>query len=357
MAKDVELDRLKAGQDLAFSRKQTAYDAQQAAWTRRKNAGDTMHAAFEEKQRAYDIQQRSWENLQRLRDSYGPRIEQLNRLQESAFQNMKSSFESASSAHDRRDGAGAKSYAEQGHRYKAESRGYVDERRRLVAELRSASDNHKSYSPAFQAAKERFNSAKREFDVAKAAHERTQTDFKAAKAAFDNASKAFKARLEIVKAQNAKRANDKRSIAERAGVPYAYRDQVYTSKDANGNIQIYFGGVGKPNGPGHGHYTMNSSGKVTYKREPFDPHGKENFEGPGKDGHRGGFGKAKHGWVDDHAVTISFGWGSKQGHTLIADGHLTNEQFRDSAHHDHYGPGDGPSNNGTLRGAYTGPGA
>jgi hypothetical protein len=190
---------------------------------------------------------------------------------------MGASFSSASSAHDRRDGAGAKSYADQGHAYKAESKGYVEERRRLVAELRSASDTHKTYTPAFQAAKERFSTAKNAYESAKTAHERALAEYKTAKAAFDTASKAFQARLTIVKAENAKKANDKRSIAERAGVPYVYRDKVYTKKDPDGTIQIYFGGVGEPNGPGHGHYTMDPSGKVTYKREPFDPHGEQNF--------------------------------------------------------------------------------
>lgn len=236
-----------------------------------------MHVAFEEKQRTYSAQQSSWESLQRLRDSSGPRIEQLNRLQESAFQNMKSSYDNASSAFERRDGAGAKSYAEQGRGYKAESQGYVEERRRLITVLRSAADDHKTYSSAFQTAKAHFDNAKREFDVAKAAHERTQTDFKAAKATFDVASKAFQARLATVKAQNTKKADEKRSIAERAGVPYAYRDKVYVSTDSQGNTQIYFGGVGEPNGLGHGHYTMDPAGKVTYKREPLDPHGEHNF--------------------------------------------------------------------------------
>lgn len=357
MAKDAELDRLKVAQDLAFSRKQTAYDAQDVAWKRRKAAGDTMHAAFEEKDRAYHAQQSAWEDLQRLRDSKGPRIEQLNSLQERAFQNMKSSYDSASSAYDRRDGASAKSYAEQGRAYKAESQGYVEERRRLVAELRSAADNQKSYAFAFQAAKSRFDSAKREFDAAKATHERTQTEFKAAKAAFDKASSAFKARLDVVKAQNARNKNDKRSIAEKAGVPYQYLDKVYVSKDANGNTNIYFGGVGEPNGPGHGHYVVDRSGMVTYKREPFDPHGVQNFEGAGKDGHRGGFGKSQHGWIGDSPVTFALGWGTREGHTMIADGHLDESQFRDHIYHDHYGPGDGPNNNGTLRRKYTGPGA
>lgn len=357
MAKDAELERLKAAQDTAFTRKQDAYDRQESAWKARAAARETMNSAFEAKQRAYDVQQRSWEDLSRLRDREGPRIEQLNRLQEQAYQNMKDSFDQATSAHNHRDGAAAAMYARQGHEYKAESQRHVTERRGIISTLKGEADRHATLKPAFDAAKDRFNAAKREHDRAKAVHERAQAEFKTAKANFDKAAKDFKARLEVLKKETGKRNEDKRSIAEKAGVPYQYRDKVYVSKGANGITNIYFGGVGEPNGPGHAHYVMDASGKVTYKREPFDPHGEQNFEGPGKDGHRGGFGKPKHGWIGDAAVTFALGWGTKQNHTLIADGHLSAEHFRDSRHHDHYGPGDGPRNNGTLRGTYTGPGA
>ena len=277
MAKDAELDRLKVAQDLAFNRKQTAYDAQDTSWKRRKAAGDKMHAAFEEKDAAYHAQQSAWEDLQRLRDSKGPRIGQLNDVQERAFQNMKSSYDSASSAYDRRDGLGAKSYADQGRAYKAESESYVEERRRLVAELRSAGDHQKSYAPAFQTAKGKFDSAKREFDAAKAAHERTQIEFKAAKAAFDKASSAFKSRLEFIHAERKLHTEKNKRLAERVGVPYQYLDKIMVRSTPDGGMNFYFGGVGLPNGPGHGHYATDRNGKVTYRREPFDPHGSHNF--------------------------------------------------------------------------------
>lgn len=277
MAKDAEFDRLKATQDLAYQRKQDAYQAQQRAWERRSTARDAMNRTFEAKQRAYAAQDSTWQDLQRMRDSYGPRIERLNSLQEAAFQNMGRAFDSASSAHDRRDGAGAASYAADGHRYKAESQGYVNERRGLVAELRSAKERHDATKPAFQRAKDDFKSAKSAFDSAKAEHERAQVEFKRAKAEFDHASKAFKSRLEKVKAEGQKRREDKKSTAAKAGVPHQYRDNVWVSTDSNGTANIYFGGIGKPNGPGHGHYVMDRNGNVTYKRDPFDPHGAQNF--------------------------------------------------------------------------------
>lgn len=357
MAKDVELDRLKAAQDRAFQRKQDAYQVMQQAWDKRSSARDALNRAHEVKQGAYVEQDRMWQRYQLVRSTNGPRIDSLNIQQERAFQNMKSAFDSASSAYDRRDGAMASSYASDGHRYKAESQGYVAERRRLVEEIRSARAEHDATRPAFQRAKDEFSAAKQRFDQAKAEHERTQAEFKRAKAEFDSCTEAFKSRLEKVRSEGQKRREDKKSIAARAGVPYQYRDNVWVSTDSNGNINIYFGGAGKPNGPGHGHYVMDRNGEVTYKREPHDEHGGHNFDGPGKDGHQGGFGKAQHGWIEDRPVTFALGWGTKQGHTLLADGHLSQEYFRESRHHDHYGPGDGPNNNGTLRRRYTGPGA
>ena len=278
MAKDDELDRLKAAQDRAFQRKQDTYQAQQRAWEKRTSARDAMNRAHEAKQCAYDEQNNVWQRYQSVRSSNGPRIDALNAQQERAFQSMKSSFDSASSAHDRRDGAGAASYAADGHRYKAEAQGYVAERRRLVEEIRSARAPHDAVKDSFQRAKDDFSACKRTFDAAKAEHERANIDFKRAKAEFDACSKTFKSRLDKVKAEGQKRRNDKKDVAAKAGVPYRYRDNVWISTDSDGSTNIYFGGVGKPNGPGHGHYVMDRGGSVTYKRDPHDPHGAENFE-------------------------------------------------------------------------------
>ena len=278
MAKDAELDRLKAAQDLAFQRKQDAYQAQQRAWEKRSSARDTMNRAYEAKQRAYQEQDRTWQYYQNVRNSHGPRIDSLNAQQESAFQNMKRSYDVASSAYDRRDGASASSHAAEGRSYKEESQRCVAERRRLVEEIRSARTQHDASKPAFQRAKDDFSSAKRAFDSAKAEHERAQMEFKRAKADFDSCAKAFRYRLEKVKTEGQKRREDKKSIAAKAGVPHQYRDNVLVSTDSSGNTNIYFGGVGKPNGPGHGHYVMDRNGNVTYKRDPFDPHGAQNFE-------------------------------------------------------------------------------
>ena len=279
MARDAELDRLKAAQDAAFQRKQNAYQAQQTAWEKLSSARDEMNRAYEAKQRAYYTQDQAWQYYQSVKSHNGPRIDWLNSQQEHAFQNMKQAFENASSAYERRDGASASMYAAEGHRYKEESKTYVYERRRLVEEIRSARDKFQECKPAFQDAKDYFSSTKDIFNSAKVEHERAQTEFNKAKDEFDACVKAFKTRLEQVRASSKKRREDKKSIAARAGVPLQYQDNVLISTDPDGITNIYFGGIGKPNGTGHGHYAMDRNGTVTYRREPFDPHGAQNFTG------------------------------------------------------------------------------
>jgi len=277
MANDARLEQLKIEQDQAFNRKQDAYQRQQSSWEKLSSAKDKLNHAFDAKQRAYDDQERAWQHSQSVSDDNSPRIKYLNTAQETAYQNMKNAFDRASSAHDAHDGASAKSYSIEGHNYKAEAQGYVDERRRLVDECKRVRAQHEPYKAVFESTKIAFGRAKDEHDKAKAAHERANDDFRRAKDDFDDAAKAFQSRLIELKAENAKRKENNRAIAAKAGVPYQYRNNVYVSEDSDGTINIYFGGLGQPDGFGHGHYAMNSSGSVNYKREPFDPHGHQNF--------------------------------------------------------------------------------
>jgi len=282
MAKDADLDRLKAAQELAFKRQQDCWKAQEQAWQKRSAARDVLERAFQAKQSAYAIQEASWQEIQRVRNSNGPRIDQLNNQQESAFQSMKSAYERASSAWEQGDRQSAKTYSDEGKSHKADAQAYVVERRRLVEEIRSAKTHHEPAKQAFQQAKDQFTSAKSAHDRAKAEHERLQADFKQAKAEFEHAKKAFHDRLDVVKAETKRRKDDKRALAEKAGVPFQYRDNVYVSRQPDGTVSIYFGGMGSPDGPGHGHFVLSASGTVTYKRDPFDEHGAQNYS----DAHR-----------------------------------------------------------------------
>lgn len=364
MARDAELDRLKEAQNRAFQRKQDAYQVQQRAWEKRSSARDAMNRAYETKQRAHADQDRAWQHYQSVRSVNSPRIDSLNAQQERAFQNMKSSFDNASAAHARRDGAAAASYAADGHRYKAESQGYVAERRRLVDEIRSARAQHDAMKPAFQRAKDDFSLCRRAFNAAKTDHERAANEFKRAKADFASCANAFKSRLERVKAESSRRRENDRDIASRAGVVAEYLDNIKVRRNSDGSYDIYYGGIGAPDGFGHGHATIDRVGKLTHNRRPFDSNSPENFadddayiEFQKSKGHRGGFGRPHYGYIDGKPVTFALGWGKKSGETLLADGHVNKTTFRESANHNHYGSGSGVRDNAKDRGRYTGPGA
>jgi len=277
MAKDAELDRLKATQDTAFKNKQSAYQAQQKSWDGLVAVKNELNKAYEEKQRAYSIQESAWQECQRIRANNGPRIDQLNAMQESAYENMKRAFDDASSAYNRRDGATAKMHSEQGHRYKTESQGYVNERRRLVDEIKRANDRLASLKPDFERAKQRFSDVKSKHDRLKSEHVKLQEIFKRAKNEFDQVSKAFKTRLELVKKEQAFHREADRRLAEKAGVPFTYLDSVKVTRSADGGVNFLFGGYMEPDGLGHGHYATDRFGKLAYQRDPFDPHGSQNY--------------------------------------------------------------------------------
>lgn len=279
MAKDAELDRLKAAQDIAFQRKQDAYQVQQRAWDERSVARDAMNCAHEAKQRAYVAQDRAWKHVRNVRDCNGPQIDSFNARQKQAYEDMGRAYDASKAAYAQHDGAGASSLAAEGRRHKEESQRCVEQRRRLVAEIRTAQAELDAVKPAFQRAKGDFSACKRTFDAAKAEHERASAEFKRAKAEFDSAAKAFRSRLEKVKSEGQRRREDKKSLAAKAGVPHQYRDNVWVSTKPDGTVNIYFGGTGRPNGPGHGHYVMDANDNVTYMRDPFDPHGAHNFTG------------------------------------------------------------------------------
>lgn len=276
MARDAELDRLKAAQDTAFQRQQSAHSAMQSAWERRDSATAAMNKAYGVKERLKQDLDRTWQDFQATKSRLGPQIDRLKSMQESSYQDMRKAFENASWAHSHRDGAGAKSYAEEGHRHKADSQRHVVARRELVDQIRAARAVNDGVKHSYHAAKLEYEQCRQRFESVKAEHVRLSAEFKRVKAEHAAAKQAFGSRLATVKAASSKRREDRKAVAAQAGVPHQYRDNVWIRTDAAGNTNIYFGGVGSPDGPGHGHYVLSSMGKVTYKRDPFDAHGAQN---------------------------------------------------------------------------------
>jgi D-Tyr-tRNAtyr deacylase len=68
-------------------------------------------------------------------------------------------------------------------------------------------------------------------------------------------------------------------IARSAGVPDCYLDQVWKiTKTRTNSINIYFGPKEKDGeNDEHGHYCKSPKGFVYYKRNPYEPHGQQNY--------------------------------------------------------------------------------
>lgn len=385
----------------AHEQQQAAHSAQDEAWQRRQAARDAMDRAFEAKQQAHAIQQRAWDQLQTLRDRNGPRLDDLNRRQEAAHENMLEAFRDASAAHDNHDGAGARAHADDGHRYKDERDGYVSERRDLVADIRAAQADWEPTRGPFQDAKAEFDRARSVFQAAKAAHEPRLRAFKEAQAAFGQAREAYqraksdheqrrreferaktelegiraaqRARLEVVRGDRQRRQDDDRVLARQAGVPSQYLDDLEVQREHNGVVNFYFGGIGAPDGPGHGHYVLDTkTGDVIYARDPHRDHGAQNFSGQReRDGRRpkgpwtpaasqppdGGIVEGTPGGLD-HIVSLKVNQQRPPyDDVLIADGDYTDdpEGFRTSHDHSWFDP-DTDERGYEDRGRYTGPG-
>ncbi|GHH34550.1 hypothetical protein [Lentzea cavernae] len=328
MPRDAELDRLKAAldqagehresarqdQDAAWQRREqakeamnrmhslreTANKAQQEAWDRQAALREAMNRAYEAMQVARDVQQAAWESYQGVRSGHSSRIDHLKSREDAAHQNMLAAFDRATDAHNARDGASARRWADEGHGYKAEREACKAERRGLLDVSSDAKAGWERTRPAYQHAKDEFQRARNLFDNAKAERERAQTQQRNAKDAFDRAREAFLAarnehdrlsvgykaakRSFIVAHDRYKdRKTELRAIKEDAlsiaAIPVQYRDTAVVRHNPDGSVDVFFGGLVEGDGHFHGHYHFEASGEITYRRDPFQDHGPQNFRG------------------------------------------------------------------------------
>lgn len=188
---------------------------------------------------------------------------------------------------------------------------------------------------------------KRAISNASAMYRQAMQDYQEARQRYYDAEDDFNQALErLYPAKGFNEAEQKR-LVHLAGVPYQYADDVAIVVKEDGIINLYFGGEGRPDGPGHGHYAIDSKGNATYRRNPNEARGRHNFRSETeyirmrmRHGYEGGFGLTSYGYVDNQPVTFALGWGAKAGEMLLAYGHLSEEDFRRSPRY--YAKGQGP---------------
>ncbi len=300
MARNFELDSLKAKEQEAFHRKQsafqryveaknranTAHDAMQSAWEERCSTREEMNREYERMQYSSNNYREVWDEYGRIRDANNARIESLRYEADSEHQMMKDCFDHASDAYEYGNKSEAPIYAAEGHEHKNRRNELNEEVSRLIQEIRDAKANAewrapKTDSSAFRRAREAFNVAKARHESAQAEFKRLKTERDHYKAEFDSAQEEhtrlkeeFQRKLAEVKTNN-QRERDK--TLDKAGVRWSDRKDAKIVKKADGTTQVYHGGLGSGDGLGHGHTALDQFGNKTYDRKAFEKHGRQNF--------------------------------------------------------------------------------
>lgn len=183
----------------------------------------------------------AWEELQRVQGHNDPQIKSLKDQHDRMYEQMGTAFREASDAFSSGNHERAKECSARGRQIQADMRELPPRRRRLIDEIEpvrkrwsAARDVYMDKKHVHRLAKERFDDRKRQLST------------------------------------------ERRDTAVRAGTPRQYWDNVKVVEEASGNTSVYFGGVGKPDGPGHAHYVVDRFGNLTWRREPNESRGRHN---------------------------------------------------------------------------------
>jgi hypothetical protein len=197
--------------------------------------GSEWEAFTHAKQRMNDARNK----LQRVQEHNGPQISLLRAQYDGMREEMRIAFSNASTAFSSGNRERAKECSTRGRQIQANMRKLPPRRRRLIDEIEPV---------------------RRRWQQACAVYELKKSAFQLAKEQFDDR----KSRLVL----------ERRDIAIRAGTPKKYWDDVKVVEESSGNISVYFGGRGKPDGAGHAHYVIGRSGNLIWRREPNDNRGR-----------------------------------------------------------------------------------
>ena len=172
-------------------------------------------------------------------------------------------------------------------KHNAETRAFGREAIPFLEELRQFQAENKAVNIAAERARSAVVAlaaalAKAECELREAVSERTSCEEALfdAEVSYANADAAFAAAVAAKQKKAARVRRGWREIAAQAGVPRLFHDRVKIVVDDEGIKNIYFGGIGKPDGDNHGHYALHPSGKITYHRDPYRPHGAHNYTTP-----------------------------------------------------------------------------
>lgn len=65
---------------------------------------------------------------------------------------------------------------------------------------------------------------------------------------------------------------ERQEILEQTGIPSVYFDKAVVKRDKDGQLHIYYGGIGPKSYHFHGHMKLDKNGKICFHRLPFAKH-------------------------------------------------------------------------------------
>lgn len=272
MFRDFEVDRLEAVQEIAFEDKARLQQQLLRASKHLLCTKDALSKAFEDKHQAYADQQSTWQEHHDVHQVNDARIKKLDSKQEKAYLKMRKAYENAEDYYSSRNGESASIYSGKGERHKRKSKAFSAERRQLVDEIIAVNGKFALSKIAFEQSKINFEEVKNEYDTAKSNYDLAKSDFYLAKQELEDATKAYKDRLHSAILRQKLNPEKEYELAKQSGVPTQYLHAMTVRYLISGDIDFFFGGMGDPIGPGHGHYVVSRDGTVKYRRDPLDYH-------------------------------------------------------------------------------------
>ncbi|MBP3899503.1 DUF1771 domain-containing protein [Candidatus Saccharibacteria bacterium] len=309
MPRNQELDRIKSEEQVAFQRKQSAWnayseakeyassahDAMQSAWEERSRARDELNHEYEVMQSASENYHRVWDEYSRIRDYNNSRIDSLRNEADYEHQEMKRCFDQASNEYEYGNKSMASTYSQEGHSHKDRRDELNAEISELCREIKEAKQSAEWQAPktdnsafkaakaSFERAKSRHESAEAEFKRLKLERDRLKADFDSAQAEHKRLKEEFQRKLEEIKAQKTlsrQKTVEKVSMAlakERGpfslGTIFGQDAKIVPRNDGSGKTDVYFAGMAAAgDGLGHGHAIIDRNGSVTYLRDAWQDH-------------------------------------------------------------------------------------
>jgi hypothetical protein len=265
-----ELQLLKDAQAEAFGCQHRARSILDEAWFIRLTAINDTQIAYKAMKCALEAKRQKRETYLATRATNSPRIEQLAVLEQEARTRKVDASAASQQAYKAWDHKLARELSREKGLHQTQEDEYRQQRRALMADITAT-------RLAYECACDAYGPARTDFLAARAVYESANTGYEHALSEFQLAHEAFGQVTEAMRSHIGQMCSGQDPILiSQAGIPSDYVQQCWTRPMSDGTVHFYFGGIGLPDGPEHGHRKMSAEGSITYAREPFEPRGAHN---------------------------------------------------------------------------------